>query len=193
MLDTGSEMNGPAQYRRFPDHSGHGRDGRGDRDAAHDCSGPAHDFQRRFPHTDVRDLCMATTTSVRLLVWSPRILGILVSLFLGLFALDAFSEGRPLLQALPDFIIHLIPAFTVLGLVAASCRRQWIGGVGFIGLAVLYAATVPEGRLDWMLAFAGPLMVVGALFMWSWFLCRPVLPVQAFASSAVDLRRALCE
>ena len=32
-----------------------------------------------------------TATSGRLLVWSPRIIGILVSLFIGMFALDAFS------------------------------------------------------------------------------------------------------
>jgi F0F1-type ATP synthase assembly protein I len=67
------------------------------------------------------------TTSGRLLLWSPRILGILVSMFIGMFALDAFSEGKPFLLALPDFIIHLIPGFVLLGLVVASFRQPWIG------------------------------------------------------------------
>ena len=111
---------------------------------------------------------MATTTS-RLLLWSPRILGILVSAFIGLFALDAFSQGKPFLQALPDFLIHLIPAFVLLGLVVASFRWPWIGAVAFIGLAVVYALTMSKGRLDWMLTISGPLLVVGALFLWSWF------------------------
>src|SRR5688572_27011201 len=108
------------------------------------------------------------TTSRRLLLWSPRILGILVSLFIGLFALDAFSQGKPLLAALPDFVIHLIPALALLAVVAASWRRAWIGGVAFMGLAVLYATTLARDRIDWMLVISGPLVVVGALFWWSW-------------------------
>ena len=109
-----------------------------------------------------------TTTSGRLLLWIPRILGILVSMFIGMFALDAFSAGKPFLRALPDFIIHLIPAFVLLGLVVVSFRRPWIGAVAFIGLAVAYAVTMSKGRLDWILAISAPLLVVGALFMWSW-------------------------
>ena len=112
---------------------------------------------------------MIARTSGRWLLWSPRILGILVSLFIGMFALDAFSEGKPWLQALPDFVVHLIPALVLLGIVAASFRRQWIGAVAFIGLAVVYAATMSKGRLDWMLTISGPLLVVGVLFLWSWF------------------------
>ena len=112
---------------------------------------------------------MTTTTSGRLLLWSPRILGILVSLFIGIFALDAFGRGTPTLPALRDFIVHLIPAFVLLGLVLASFRRPWIGGVAFIGLAVVYAVTMSRGRLDWMLTISGPLLVVGALFLWSWY------------------------
>ena len=114
------------------------------------------------------------TTSDKLLLWSPRILGILVSLFIGLFALDSFSEGKPIRQAFPDFLVHLIPAFALLGLVAASARRPWIGAVAFIGLAAVYAGTMSKGRLDWMLAISGPLLVVGALFMWSWLRRRTV-------------------
>ena len=74
-----------------------------------------------------------TTTYNGLLLWSPRVLGILVSLFIGMFALDAFSAGKPFLQAIPDFFVHLIPAFVLLGVVIASFRRPWIGAVGFIG------------------------------------------------------------
>jgi len=110
-----------------------------------------------------------TTTSGRLLLWSPRILGIVVSLFVGLFALDAFSQGKPFFEALPDFVIHLTPALLLLALVGASWRWEWIGGVAFIGLAVLYAMTMAGDHLDWMLAISGPLVVVGALFLWSWF------------------------
>ena len=108
------------------------------------------------------------TTSGRVLLWSPRILGILVSVFIGMFALDAFSQGQSFFEALPDFLVHLIPAFVLLALVGASWRWEWIGGVAFIGLAVAYAVTMARGHIDWMLVISGPLLVVGALFLWSW-------------------------
>jgi hypothetical protein len=107
-------------------------------------------------------------TSGRLLLWSPRILGILASVFIGLFALDAFSPGKSFFEALPDFLVHLIPAFVLFTLVAASWRWPWIGGVAFIGLAAIFALMV-KGHLDWILAISGPLAVVGVLFLWSWF------------------------
>jgi hypothetical protein len=91
-----------------------------------------------------------------------------VSLFIGLFALDAFSLGKPFIEALSDFVIHLIPSFVLLALVGASWRWAWIGGVAFIGLAALYAMTMARGHLDWMIVISGPLTVVGALFLWSW-------------------------
>jgi hypothetical protein len=101
------------------------------------------------------------------LVWAPRILGIAASLFIGLFALDAFGHGRTALEALPEFAIHLLPAVLLLGVVAVSWTRAWLGGVAFIALAVAYAAGV-RGRPDWIAAISGPLLVVGVLFLISW-------------------------
>jgi hypothetical protein len=111
-------------------------------------------------------------TAARLVRWSPALAGILVSLFIGMFALDAFGEGKPFVEALPDFMIHLAPAFVLLAIVGASYRRPWLGAVVFIGLGALYALTMSKGRLDWMLAISGPLVVVGALFLWNWVLDR---------------------
>ena len=48
-----------------------------------------------------------------------------------------------------------------------SWRWQWMSALGFIGLAALYAARV--GRLDWVLLISGPLLLVGLLFLWSWW------------------------
>ena len=111
-------------------------------------------------------------TAARLARWSPTMAGILVSLLIGMFALDAFSEGKPFVQALPDFVMHLIPAFVLLAIVGASVRRPWLGAITFISLGVLYALTMSKGRLDWMLAISSPLIVVGALFLWNWVLDR---------------------
>jgi hypothetical protein len=95
-------------------------------------------------------------------------MGILVSLFIGMFALDAFSPGKRFPDALLEFLIHLLPALLLLTLVALSWRREWIGALAFIGLAILYTITMSKGRIDWVLVIAGPLFLVGLLFMWIW-------------------------
>ena len=107
------------------------------------------------------------TPSERLLFWSPRILGVLVSGFIGMFALDAFSAGKPVLAAIPDFLRHLIPAFALLAIVIVGFRWPWFGAVGFIGLAIQYAVMWSKGRIDWILAISGPMFVVGVLFLLS--------------------------
>lgn len=100
------------------------------------------------------------------LLWAPRIAGILVALFLGLFALDAF-DGRSFLGGLGPFAIHLIPTYIVLALVALSWRFEWVGAAAFFILALAYAVMV-RWRLDWVAAISGPLMIVGVLFLLSW-------------------------
>jgi hypothetical protein len=131
-------------------------------------SAPAHDFGRRTGHSD-----SAMTRKDLLLLWSPRILGIAVSLFLSLFALDAFERGKPLAVVLTDFAIHLVPAAIVLAIVALSWRRPWIGGVAFVLLGAAYGPTV-SFRLDWTLPISGPLLAAGALFLWSWRRQQPL-------------------
>ena len=102
-----------------------------------------------------------------LLLWSPRVLGVAVSLFLGVFALDAFGGGKTLVQSLPEFLIHLAPAVILLSVVAASWRREWIGGLVFTGLAAVYAG-VARHNVSWLLVISVPLLAVGVLFFWSW-------------------------
>lgn len=110
---------------------------------------------------------IVTTTSARLLLWGPRVLGILVCVFLSLFALDAFNEGKTFSEALPAFAIHIAPALVLLAIVAASWRWEWLGGVVFVALAVAYM-TIARNHLDWILVISGPLLAVGTLFLWSW-------------------------
>jgi hypothetical protein len=102
-----------------------------------------------------------------LTLWSPRILGIAVSFVLSLFALDAFTSGRPVDRAVADFVMHLVPALAVLAVVMMAWRRPWMGGVTFVLLAAAYALAA-RSRLDWVLVISGPLLVVGLLFLWSW-------------------------
>ena len=108
-----------------------------------------------------------TRPSGGLLRWSPRILGILVCLFLSLFAFDAFGDGKTFAQALPDFARHVAPMLALLAVVGVSWRWEWVGGIVFTGLGAGYAY-VARDHVSWIAVIAGPLLVVGVLFLWSW-------------------------
>ena len=97
----------------------------------------------------------------RLLLWSPRILGILTALYLGVFALDAVNKG------IFAFLLHAAPSLLLLLVVAVSWRREWVGGAVFITLALLYGLPA-WARGDWNLGIVGPMVVTGFLFLWSW-------------------------
>ena len=108
-----------------------------------------------------------TSNSRKLIQWGPRILGILVCLFLGTFSLDAFGPGKTFVQAVADFAIHLTPALILLAVVALAWRWEWIGALVFTGVAVSYAYAA-RTHASWIPVIAGPLLLVGILFFWSW-------------------------
>ena len=108
-----------------------------------------------------------TTSPSPVLFWAPRVFAVASGLFLSIFALDAFAPGRPLSDACPDVLLHLLPAAVVFIAVALAWRRDGVGAVAFVGLAVLYML-MARSRLDWILVIAGPLLVTGLLFLWNW-------------------------
>ena len=109
-----------------------------------------------------------TRRSTVAVLWAPRIAGVAMGLFLAVFALDAFGPGEPLSRAIPAFLIHLIPSFVVLAVVALAWRFPLAGAFAFIGLALAYAISV-HWRLDWIAVISTPLVVIALLFMTSWY------------------------
>jgi hypothetical protein len=105
--------------------------------------------------------------SSRVLLLIPRALGILVCLFVGAFSLDAFANGKSIVESIPDFAIHIVPALILFAVVGLAWRWPLIGGLVFTGLAVVYAY-VARAHSSWVAAIAGPMLFVGILFLWSW-------------------------
>lgn len=95
-------------------------------------------------------------------IWGPRLLGLAMAGFMALFALDAFGIGS-LSQQIRDFVLHLVPAAIVAAVVAIAWRYPWAGAIGFVGLAVAYAA-MSSDRPDWILVISGPLALLAVLF-----------------------------
>jgi len=105
----------------------------------------------------------------RLLFWTPRILCILLAVFVSLFALDVFGEGYGFWGTMLALLMHLIPTGVILIVLAISWRWEWVGGILFTALGVLYLAMF-WGQFDWSayLAISGPLLLVGVLFLINW-------------------------
>lgn len=107
--------------------------------------------------------------------WAPRILTLLFAAFLGVFALDAFSETKGVLDTVVDFVMHLTPSLLVLLFLALAWRWEWIGVAVFGALGVLYILTACC-RFHWStyVVISGPLFVISLLFLVSWRNARSV-------------------
>jgi hypothetical protein len=110
------------------------------------------------------------TPSTKLsLYWTPRVLSILFACFISIFALDVFGEAKDLWQLAQALFMHLIPTLLVIAVLVISWRHEWFGGIVYVGLAAVYVIGM-WGRFDWTVyvLMAGPLLVMGALFMINW-------------------------
>jgi hypothetical protein len=117
----------------------------------------------RFAKSDKRK------PSRQLLYWSPRVLCIVVALFTSMFALDVFGEGKGFWGTTLALLVHLIPTYVVLIVLAVAWRWEWVGATLFTALAVLYVIRF-WGRFVWptYVLISGPLLLVGVLFLLNW-------------------------
>lgn len=98
--------------------------------------------------------------------WAPRLLALLHVGFVSLFALDVFGEGYGLWDTAVALSIHLIPTALLLLALIIAWRWEGAGAALYLGLALIWLLEFgPDG--DWLayLAVAGPLVVVGLLFL----------------------------
>ena len=84
--------------------------------------------------------------------------------------LDVFNEQKGFWVTSLALLIHLVPTFLVLLLLAVSWRREWIGGILFLlGVSyVVWAWNKPFGVWSTLLLIAGPLVLTGSLFLLNW-------------------------
>jgi hypothetical protein len=107
----------------------------------------------------------------RLLYWTPRVVCIVFAAFISIFAADVFIEGRGFWQTAVALLMHLIPTFVMFTILIVSWRREWIGGILFIAMGILYIAWAwnkPFGIWSTLLMIAGPPILIGALFLLNW-------------------------
>ncbi len=104
-----------------------------------------------------------------LLFWTPRVVCILLSVFVSLFALDSFGQGLPLWRQVAGFLIHLIPVYFLVAVLAVAWRWEWVGAVIFpaLGLWYMYMTRL---RFHWTvyLTLTGVPVLLGVLFLVGW-------------------------
>lgn len=102
------------------------------------------------------------------LFWAPRILGGLFAVFISLFALDIFGMGYSVWKTALALGIHLIPTAVLLAALTLSWRWEWLGGILFPGLGILYLVTTRGLHWSAYAVISGPLFLAGILFLVSW-------------------------
>ncbi|MCX6153890.1 MAG: hypothetical protein NT007_07015 [Candidatus Kapabacteria bacterium] len=105
----------------------------------------------------------------KLLFWAPRALCIVTILFMSMFAMDVFGEGRGFWGTSLALLMHLIPSIFMFIILLISWKREWIGGIIFNILALLYIIMF-WGRFPIATYFliSGPLAITGILFFLNW-------------------------
>lgn len=91
----------------------------------------------------------------RFIYWSPRILSVLLIVFVSIFAFDVFEDPNwPI-----ALIIHLIPSLVLIGATIVAWKNRRLGGYIFflLGLFSLWFYHT--------LIIAGPVFVISALFL----------------------------
>jgi len=99
----------------------------------------------------------------KIIRWIPRILGILYIIFISLFALDVFSDFSIL-----ALFMHLIPTFVLTGILILAWYKEQIGGYVYLAMAIGF--TIAFDTYEHIVSFliiTVPLLVTGALFIWS--------------------------
>lgn len=115
----------------------------------------------------------------RFIYWTPRLLGILFILFLGLFSLDVFDVNNEysFFETIIAFFIHNIPSIILLIILLFSWKYEIVGATGYIFAGLIYISFIfwnilSTGfewyYLSWALMISGMCFFIGILFLIGW-------------------------
>ncbi len=118
----------------------------------------------------------------KILRWTPRVLCIVAILFISMFAFDSFSHERTFFQNLGSLLMHLLPTFILIAFLVVAWNWELTGGIliALTGLAAtpfIYNLNFQRTQsvstsLGVILMITLPLIIIGALFIISYFINR---------------------
>jgi len=107
-------------------------------------------------------------TAQKILYWIPRVLAILFTIFITLFAFDEsfLSVG---------FLMHLIPTLILILITVISWKFELVGGIIFVILGIIWTffySTFESMSTFFLISL--PIILIGFLFLWNYFLKKQV-------------------
>ena len=113
---------------------------------------------------------------MKLLPLIPRLLSICAIAFVSLFALDSFEHGS-ISEQLIAFLMHMIPSFILMIILAIAWKWELIGGVIYILLGIALSPFIFMHNyrmnhsiwisLEVIALITFPFILAGILFVWS--------------------------
>jgi len=107
-------------------------------------------------------------TLKKTMFWSPRVVAILFTLFISLFALDVFAMDLSVGESIVGLFIHLIPTFLLTIAIILAWRWEWVGAVVFAGWSIIYVTTTHGFHWSVYAIIAGIPFVIGILYLLDW-------------------------
>ncbi|MFH0977930.1 MAG: hypothetical protein V1837_01375 [Candidatus Woesearchaeota archaeon] len=104
-----------------------------------------------------------------LLYWSPRILAIMFIIFISLIALDSFGASGTFWQKTGNFVVHLIPSFILIAVLAISWKHELAGAAIFILFGLAYISMMRNFPVLVYIMISGPAIAIGVLFLANWY------------------------
>ena len=117
----------------------------------------------------------------RTLFWTPRVLLILSTLFVSVFALDVFGEGLGVWGTLLALAIHLIPTFALLLVFLLVWKSEPLGGALSALFGVVFFFYFMSARWTVLLIVSGMPILAGVLLWSHWGIAGRNRPAQSFA------------
>jgi len=98
--------------------------------------------------------------------WTPRLIALAHSLFLGVLSLDAFEAEAGIGRNIIAFAIHLIPSAAGLAALAIAWKRKTAGGLLLLALAaMIFLLTGTDEETGTYFLLVAPPIVAGVLFI----------------------------
>lgn len=112
----------------------------------------------------------------KLLYFSPRVLSLMMVVFLMLFSLDVFKITTTTQDLVVGLVIHNLPALLLLITSIIAWKYELFGTVVFYIGAIIYGFMVFTNQLNflmqlnWFLSLATPLVFIGTLYLLNYLL-----------------------
>lgn len=112
-----------------------------------------------------------------LIVWTPRVISLILISFISFFALDSFHPEASFLNNTLSILIELLPAIILLLALVLAWFYRLAGGITYIilGVAMTFFFHTYRNELTF-LTLSSPVLVVGVLFVLSYYYEKAAAP-----------------